>query len=80
MYDTNFFMLLCFFIWPILIAFNLGEANKYSRLRIIIVIIIMRHTLPFSSRFVSMTIVAVPCSQIIRQKSSTDPGTGPIII
>ena len=35
------------------------------------------HTLPFSSRLVNITIVAVPCSQIIRQKSGMECGTGP---
>jgi len=34
-------------------------------------------TLPFSSRFVSMTMVADPCSHTMRQKSGTESGTGP---
>lgn len=39
--------------------------------------LIIQLTLPLSSRFVSMTMVADPCSHTRRQKSGIEAGTGP---
>ena len=72
--DTHGIKHLCplHLIWPVLVALDLEERDSF-----ILRLMVCSLTLPFSSVLVSMTMVAVPCSHTILQKSVTVAGTGP---
>ena len=53
------------------------EGEKKEEMRCKNHSVLNRLTLPFSSRLVSITMVAEPCSHTILQKSGMEAGTGP---